>query len=150
MHFICREIEEKDIPCVAEIRTHNSGSAAPWSARIKNYLAGIVNPQCALPQRIIYVAVHNDEIIGFVASHLSTRFGCDGELQWIDTKIEFRRKGVASHLVRFLAQWFILKKAYKICVDPGNQIARALYQKNGALMLNEHWMLWADVRTIVR
>ncbi len=149
IHLTCREITEQDISHVAEIRANKNASITHWSTRVKNYLAGIVNPQGAQEERVIYVAVHNDEIIGFVAGHLSTRFGCEGELQWIDTKTEFRRMGVASQLVVHLAHWFISHKAYKVCVDPGSQIARQFYKRGQAEMLNEHWMFWNDIRVIV-
>ena len=144
-----RQISEQDVPSLAQIRATNSGSLQHWSARITNYLCGVVNPQNALAQRIIYCAEYDGAIVAFVAGHLSTRFGCEGELQWIDTKSEFRGKGVGSHLVQLLAYWFISNKAYKICVDPGDQISRKFYEKNGAVMLNEHWMYWNDVRAII-
>jgi len=73
---------------LAKIRASTSGSQDQWSDRIKQYLEGAVNPQSALRERVIYVAKQDEIIAGFVAGHLSTRFDCDGELQWIDIKPE--------------------------------------------------------------
>jgi GNAT superfamily N-acetyltransferase len=102
-----------------------------------------------LPPRVLYAAIVNDQIISFIAGHLSQRLNCDGELQWLDTVDEFRNRGIASQLVRILAKWFIDQKAYKICVDPGTDLSRQFYQKNGATDLNQAWMYWKDIRKIV-
>jgi GNAT superfamily N-acetyltransferase len=125
------------------------GSVAYWAERIELYSQGLVNPQQALPPRIIYVAEYNGEVVGFIAGHLTRRFDCGGELQWINTLPGFQHKGIASQLIKTLAAWFIERQVYKICVDPGNQIARNLYSKNGATNLNDHWMFWEDIRIIV-
>ena len=100
--------------------------------------------------RIIYIASDGDENIGFVAGHLTQRYGCAGELKWIDVGTVYRRKGIASQLVQLLANWFISQKAFKICVDPGNEGARQFYKRNGALDLNEHWLFWEDMSTMIR
>lgn len=144
-----RQATDKDFIELAKIRATGSGSMEYWADRIENYSQGLINPQQALPPRIIYLAVCNDQVVGFIAGHLTRRFNCEGELQWIDTIAEFRNRGIASHLIKLLAAWFIRNKAYKICVDPGNQIARSLYSKNGATDLNDHWMFWNDIRMIV-
>lgn len=147
--FVYREAVERDIPKIAEIRAVYSGSSEYWIDRITNYYSGNLNPQKALPKRVIYVAAINNNIIAFIAGHLSTRYDCTGELQWIDTLEKYRAKGIATSLFRILGKWFIENKAYKICVDPGNPVARKFYQKNGATNLNEHWMFWDDLRNIV-
>lgn len=144
-----RQASENEFIHLAKIRTIGSASVEYWEDRIRNYSLGLVNPQHALPPRIIYLATYNVQVVGFIAGHLTRRFNCDGELQWIDTIPEFQNRGIASHLVKLLAAWFINNKAYKICVDPGNPIARSFYAKNGATNLNDHWMYWNDIRTIV-
>lgn len=106
------------------------------------------NPQQALSPRIIYVAVTNELIIGFIAGHLTRRYDCEGELQWVNIIEEYRGNGIASELVKLLSKWFIEQKSYKICVDPGNDLARHFYKRNGAKNLNDHWMFWDDIRNI--
>jgi len=76
--------------------------------------------------------------------------GCDGELEWIDTRKEYQRMGIASELIRLLAKWFVSQKAYKICIDPGSEEAKEFYRKNGAEMLNDHWMFWENIRTMLQ
>jgi GNAT superfamily N-acetyltransferase len=145
-----REATNQDILWLAKIRADNSETEEYWNNRISKYIAGDHNPQYALKPRIIYVATSNGLIIGFVAGHLSSRYDCEGELQWIDIIDVYRKGGIATELVKKLAYWFIKKAAYKVCVDPGNDIARLFYEKNGAENLNDHWMFWKDIRKIVR
>ena len=147
--ILYRKALEKDFIQLAKIRAIGSGSVEYWEERIGNYWRGLVNPQQALPPRIIYMAACDDQVVGFIAGHLTRRFNCGGELQWIDTIPEFQNRGIASRLVKQLAAWFIGHQVYKVCVDPGNNIARNFYSKNGAKNLNDHWMFWEDIRVVV-
>ena len=130
----------QDVAFLAKIRGDYSGNEMAWKSRISGYMEGTYHPQKALSQRMIYVASANGNIVGFVAGHLTCRFNCEGELQWIDVVAEHRRQGVATELVKLLAGWLVEQKSYKICVDPGNQSDRDFYQKIGAEILNDHWM----------
>jgi len=148
-NYLYRQASISDIPYLAKIRAGNSATEEHWTNRITGYHNGTVNPQKAEQSRIIFISSHNDKIIGFIAGHLTKRFDCDGELQWIDVMAEYRRSGIASELLKELAKWFINQKSYKVCIDPGNDEARKFYQKNGATNLNDHWMYWADIRQII-
>ena len=148
-NFIFRKASTSDIPFLAKIRAKNSATEEHWTNRIIGYNNGTINPQQAEPSRIIFIACINDEIIGFIAGHLTKRFDCEGELQWIDVLIEYRRSGIASTLLKELAEWFISQNAFKICVDPGNIDARKFYSRNCAADLNDHWMFWPDIRQII-
>jgi ribosomal protein S18 acetylase RimI-like enzyme len=147
--ILYRKATEEDIESLAKLRSDNTGTEEHWEVRITNYLNLTHNPQQALRERIIYVAVHMDTIIGFIAGHLTTRYNCQGELQWINVADNYRNSGIASKLVLLLANWFTDMKSYKICVDPGNEAARSFYNKNGAKNLNDHWMFWEDIRNII-
>src|SRR5579864_6701999 len=84
-----------DIPAMAALRAEQYGesTAHHWQARITGYLQGELNPQQALPPRAIYVAHKDEKIVGFIAGHLTRRFGCDGELQWINVATDHQRTG---------------------------------------------------------
>jgi GNAT superfamily N-acetyltransferase len=140
-----REANQADVPALARIRAAEWESEAYWTARILGYMAGEVHPREALPARVIYVAVEDDAIIGFIAGHLTRRFDCQGEIEWIDVIRERRRSGIASELLRLLAAWFVQQKALRVCVDPGNAVARQFYARHGAVDLNRHWMVWENV-----
>jgi GNAT superfamily N-acetyltransferase len=147
IHF--REGTWEDIPTLAKLRAANWESEEYWLTRITGYFDGTANPWHSKAPRIVYVACAGDVIVGFVAGHLSTRLGCEGELEWIDVREEYRRKGIASEMVWVLARWFIEQGAFSICVDPGNEPAREFYSRMGAGNLNNHWMYWEDVREAV-
>lgn len=131
-----------DIPDLAKIRAAEWESEEYWMRRISGYLKYERHPQQALMPRIIYVATADGLIAGFIAGHLSQRLGCDGELEWINVIPSYRRKGIASELVKQLAIWFIEKNAFKICVNGSGQF----YETLGAKQFNKHWMIWEDIR----
>ena len=144
-----REASIEDMPALAKIRGDDWQSEEYWNQRMTDYFNRTHHPQQALDERIIYVAVLDNAVVGFIAGHLTNRFGCEGELQWIDVLPTFRRNGIASQLTRLLATWFIKNRAYKICVDPGNELAKKFYINNGVGMLNQHWMFWENIRMIL-
>ena len=146
-----REARDNDIDQLASIRAREWGAEQSWRDRIRGYASGRLNPQQALAPRVIYVAVDNSRIIGFIAGHLTRRFDCDGELQWLNVVSERRRSGVARELLLVLASWFAEKGAKRICVDadPENPTARAFYRKHGAQDLNPHWVVWPDITELL-
>jgi ribosomal protein S18 acetylase RimI-like enzyme len=146
-----RPARDSDVPAMARIRAANWETEEYWRVRISAYLAGELHPREALPARVIYVATEADSLAGFIAGHLTRRYKCDGELEWIDVIPEHRRGGVASELLRQLAAWFVEQKASRVCIDvqPSNIAARRFYAKHGAEKLNEHWLVWNDIRNVI-
>jgi GNAT superfamily N-acetyltransferase len=136
-----------DVPAVAGIRSTAWGEEDYWHTRISGYLKGEHHPRHALAPRVLYVALHQNSVVGFVAGHLTRRYSCDGELEWINVIPAHRGTGVASELFRLLAGWFVEQNAKKICVDvdPANATARRFYVRHGATTLNPHWLVWTDV-----
>src|SRR5450755_3329367 len=145
-----RKAENPDIPYLAQIRSINWGTEAYWNTRISGYLNHQIHPQQALIPRIIFIASETDTVVGFIAGHLTKRFDCDGELEWIDVVPEYQRRGIAAELLRLLATWFVERKALRICVDsdPANLIARQFYKKYGAEELNKHWLVWKNIMSV--
>jgi ribosomal protein S18 acetylase RimI-like enzyme len=147
-----RPADPADIPALGRIRAADWGKEEYWSVRIAGYASGELHPREALKPRVTYVASEGDSIVGFIAGHLTRRYGCDGELEWIDVVPDYRRCGVASELLRRLAKWFAEQGASKICVDvdPANKIARSFYSKHRAENLNPHWLVWGDITSVLR
>jgi GNAT superfamily N-acetyltransferase len=144
-----RAADQQDIIAMAEIRAANSGTIDYWKDRIEKYLRCELNPQQALPPRIIYVAEYPEKVIGFAAAHLTSRLDCNCVLQWIDVKDKWRRNGIGTKLLHRAAGWFLANEAYKVCVDPGNDAARSFYYYNGAKNLNQHWLYWENVGVLL-
>src|ERR1700754_4972284 len=112
-----RTAQSEDIEGIARLRALKRGTYEYWNHRVTQYFEGEHNPQHSLLQRTGFVAEENEVIIGFVTGHLTRRYGCDGEVQWIDVAPEQRRNGIASELLRVLAQWFVEQNALKVCVN---------------------------------
>lgn len=149
--ILYRPAEKSDVTALARIRAANWETEAYWMGRITGYREGTLHPQLALAPRVLYVATENGAVAGFIAGHLTKRFGCDGELEWIDVVAERRRMGIATELIRLLAGWFSEQKAKCVCVNvsPGNFGARRLYGRSGAEFLNEYWLVWKDIGAIL-
>ena len=137
---------------IAKIRADEWGGIDFWTSRITAYLELNHHPQQALDPRIIYVAVDGKQVIGFVAGHLTRRLNCDGELQWINVIDEYRSTGVASSLLKVMAQWFIGQKAPKVCVnaDAENATAHRFYQRYGAKVISPHWLMWTNISVVLK
>ena len=136
---------------LARIRAIDWGSDQYWRERVLGYMKGTLNPRQALALRVVLVASQDRGIVGFIAGHLTRRYDCDGEVEWINVIPEERRTGVAAELLRLLASWFAGQQAKRICgdVDPENAPARAFYRKHGAQDLNPHWLVWPDITLLV-
>jgi ribosomal protein S18 acetylase RimI-like enzyme len=152
MSVIYRETAKGDLEGMARIRAAERGEQEGWEKYIWGYLQGEVFPQKALRPRVLYTAVEDNLVVGFIAGHLTRRYECDGELQWINVVQERRGSGIAAELLRLLAAWFVEQKALKICVDvqPANTVARKFYRRHGAIDLNPHWLVWNDIRVVLQ
>lgn len=141
-----REARLADVARLAEIRAGDT-EAGPADRRMERYLAGTHHPGDALAPRVMYVALEGEHIAGYIAGHLSTRFDCRGELQYLYVARDYRRRGAASALLMALTNWFIEQDARRVCVDvvPENAAARAFYRQHGAVELNRAWMVWEDI-----
>jgi ribosomal protein S18 acetylase RimI-like enzyme len=146
-----REARDSDLKQLASIRAADWGSEQYWRERILGYMTGTHDPQQALAPRVVFVALQDARIVGFIAGHLTRRYDCDGEVEWINVIPEARRAGVAAELLRLLASWFVRHEAKRVCVDvdPENAPARAFYRKHGAEDLNPHWLVWPDIAAFV-
>lgn len=142
-----RKFLPTDIPALASIRAQSWGTEEYWVNRITKYVQTSQNPQQAKRERTIFVAIEEKQIIGLVAGHLTTRFGCEGELQWINVLPAFQGKEIATQLFKLIADWFVKKGALYICVnvEPDNTKGIHFYTKNGAEKLDDHWMIWKDI-----
>jgi len=147
MSVTYRHVEPADISGLARIRAAEWGGEDYWIARITGYLDGTHNPQKALPPRILYVALEEEKLIGFIAGHLTERFGCDGELEWVNVAPEHRGSDAASALFHLLAAWFVAQRATRVCVncDEENSRAHRFYTRHGAVPLKPHWLVWEDI-----
>lgn len=121
-----------------------------WTDRIDRYFRGEHSPQQALSARAGFVAIDRGEVQGFVAGHLTRRFGCEGELQWIDVAGHAQRQGIGYELITQIGAWFVEQNAVRVCVnvDPNNTAARRLYTRCGARQLSKFWMIWNDARVM--
>lgn len=143
-----RQALPQDIPAMARLLAQRRGEVDFWVGRLSAYLRGDHHPQQALPSRICYVAERQGALAGLIAGHLTTRFGCKGELQLVHVDFLHRRNKVASALLNVVGQWFIDQKAFSVCVnvEPANSVARSFYLHRGASELNDYWCVWNDIR----
>jgi len=142
-----RPVEPRDVPALAAIRAEEWQTRDYWKKRIRAYLDGTSNPQQALPERALFVAEEKGILIGFIAGHRTRRYGCEGELEWINVAAPHRGRGLSRLLLLRMTTWFAEQKAFRVCVNvrSDNQPAMALYRRAGAQPLCPGWMVWADI-----
>jgi len=87
-----RPAESRDVIVMAAVRARDCETQEYWEPRIGRYLSEQQSPKEALSDRAGFVAVNGDTIVGFVSGHRTRRYGCDGELQWVDVIAERRRR----------------------------------------------------------
>ena len=144
-----RQATTADVLGMAQCRLGDpaAGVADP---RMAAYLDGHHHPQQALPPRVAFVALVGTTVVGYIGGHLTRRYQCDGELQYLFVAPQYRRTGIASELLRLLARWFAHEGARKVCVnvEPDNGGARAFYTRHGAFSLHSFWLAWNDIRVV--
>jgi GNAT superfamily N-acetyltransferase len=150
--LLYRQAQETDIPAMAQIRAADWGTEEYWRVRILQYLTQQLHPREALGSRVSFVCLERESVVGLIAGHLTRRFGCDGELEWVSVRPRYRGKGIASELLHRLAEWFATHGAVRVCVDvePSNEAARHFYRCHGADDLKPHWMIWKDIGQVLR
>lgn len=136
-----------DVPRLVGLPREGEAGGDP---RMAQYFSGGQHPRFALEPRAMWMATAGEAAIGYVAGHLSRRFDCEGELQWIYVVADHRRNHVASELLRLMAAWFVEHDARRICVDVGDDAARPFYRRQGAIDLNKHWMVWNDIGDVLK
>jgi ribosomal protein S18 acetylase RimI-like enzyme len=147
---LCREAGLAAVAALARIRGADRAAQEYWRKRIGGYLRGEIHPQKALKERVVFLAEISTVAIGLVAGHLSRRYECHGELQWVNVLPDYQREGIASRLLWRLAEWFTKHGAARVCVDvsPENTGARQFYRRHGAEDMNRHWLVWPDMRMV--
>jgi len=145
-----RRATAADVPQLAESRSADP-DAGPADARMAAYLEGRHHPRQALGPRVAYLATVTGTVAGYIGGHLTRRHGCDGEVQYLYVAPAYRRTGVASTLLRQLAQWFVQQEAVRICVDVNDDSpgAAPFYVSHGAQHLRPHWMVWSDIEIVL-
>lgn len=136
-----------DVPGMAASRAADR-DAGPADNRMEAYLRGRHHPRHARAPRTAFVASVGELVIGYVGGHLSDRFGCEAEVQYLYVTPAWRRQGVGRSLLSRLGRWFLAQEARRICVDvnPDSPEARPFYQACGAQPLNRAgWMVWPDI-----
>jgi GNAT superfamily N-acetyltransferase len=145
--FRYRQASELDVAAMARLREQSGWEGGGSAERMGRYLRGEHHPQHAQAARIAFVAEDGNGLVGFIAGHLTTRFDCDGELQWLLVDPAARGGPAATQLWAHLRDWFVAQQSRRVCVnvEPGNARARRFYARMGAMELSSHWMVWSDV-----
>ncbi|QEM05627.1 GNAT family N-acetyltransferase [Mucilaginibacter rubeus] len=108
------------------------------------------SPATSKPQRVLFKAVADNSIIGYIAVHLTTRYEKDAEIQSFYVLKEYQRKGIGTGLLLNAVNWLETQHTKSLCVGIAkNTPYRAFYIKYGGGHLNEHWICWEDVAAII-
>src|SRR5262245_46840171 len=95
-----REASAADVPSMARCRLTDPTDNGMADSRMAAYFACQHHPQQALPPRVGYVALHKDEVVGYIAGHCTMRNECSGEVQYLFVAPAYRRQGIGTSLLR--------------------------------------------------
>ena len=145
-----REATSADVPDMVHARASDL-EAGPADTRMARYLDGEHHPQKALTPRTAFVALKGGSVVGYIGGHLTRRYDCDGELQYLYVVREERRAGIASELLRLLARWFAEHDAHQVCVgvDEDNSGAHNFCAYHGAKGLDLAFLAWSNIQDVL-
>jgi len=107
------------------------------------------SPQTSKPERVVFKAVLEGKLIGYIAGHLTTRYNKDAEIQSFYVLKQHQRKGIGKLLLSKFTEWLETRQAKSLCVGIAeNNLYKAFYLKHGGQFLNEHWIVWDDIKHI--
>jgi GNAT superfamily N-acetyltransferase len=144
------EIESKkqSIPeCIEDFEVNYSSRYAPWQTYFKGQ-----SPQTSRPERLTLKAVtKKNKIIGYLAGQLTTRYNMDAEIQSFYVLKQEQKKEVGTRLLAEFVKWLSDLNAKTLCVgiNPENKY-KAFYLKHGGKYLNEHWIFWQDISSLLK
>lgn len=119
-------------------------------ARWQTYFAG-QSPTSAKPERVVFKALIENELIGYIAGHLTTRYHKDAEIQSFYVLKEYQRKGVGLQLLQCFVKWLIELEAGSLCVGIAEANPyQAFYLKFNGKYLNPHWIYWDDLNKLLQ
>ena len=147
-----RQATTADVPAMMKSHLEHPATDAA-DPRMAAYFDCQHHPQQALVPRVGYIAVANNTVIGYIAGHRTTRHGCAGEVQYLFVSPKFRRRGIATELIRQLADWFHSQGVQSVCValaDDSPPEAKPFYESVGAVPLKKHWYAWQNIAFILR
>ena len=75
-----------------------------------------------------------------------------GEVQYLFVSPKFRRRGIATELIRLMAQWFDSQKVGNVCVALANDSppeAKPFYESVGAVPFKKFWYAWPNIDVVL-
>lgn len=113
--------------------------------RWAGYMTGESSPQHARPERVVFKACLRDEIVGFIAGHLTTRHERDAEIQACHVRAEYQHLGVDERLLLRFLTWARQREARSLCAEvaPDSRY-RELFGRYQGRDLGRHWICWDD------
>ena len=139
-----------DVTAMSECRRIDAGGV---DERMPAYFRCEHDPHQALMPRVGFLAESGGRVVGYIAGHLTTRHGADGELQYLYVLSHVRRRGIGTRLIRALADWFCGQGARTVCVgvDADSPAAIPFYRALGARPLSDEkplWYVWRNVAAV--
>ncbi len=149
--ILYRKATSADVAAMEQSRIGDVDAGAA-DERMRAYFDGNQHPREALLPRTGFVALDGENVVGYIAGHLTRRFGYQGEVQYLYVGPQHRRQGIATELLRRMAAWFDDQNATRVCVNVNvdSPSAAPFYLSRGASVLNQHWYTWDDISLLLQ
>ena len=88
-------------------------------------------------------------VVEYVAAHLTTRQGCEVNSN-TSSSLRTIGAGIATELIRLVADWFVEQGAAKVCVcvDADTPAAGPFYTARNAVPMRNFWVGWEDISVV--
>ena len=132
MEIFIREIEEKDYPVLLSLWNNELGNRHVTAENIAPHYDRVKNDD----RYKTYVALLEDEVVGFISSSQTYAVGFDGSYMQIiamAVKTEKQNKGIGTKLIQSMESYARERSCYSIGVCSGfkRTDAHAFYERNG-------------------
>lgn len=90
-------------------------------------------------------------MVGFIAGHLTTRYGKEVEIQSFFVLPENQRTGLGGKLLLQFIGWASRHNVKSLCVGiAAKNKYKAFYLKYGGRYINPHWIYWDDMQALAQ
>lgn len=152
-----RKATIEDAPAIARTEVESKLASLPsfvspvevdYHARLErwtHYINRTRSPKLALDPRIVVLACAEQDVIGYIACHQTTKWGVQAELQSLYILKPYQGRGIGTALFSLVVAWLEQRGLHTlgVGVHRGSPYNR-FYEKLGGVRRDEHTYVWVD------
>jgi GNAT superfamily N-acetyltransferase len=156
-----REAGIHDAPAIARTEVASKLASLPgfvspievnYDARLErwmHYINRTRSPNLALDPRIVILACAEQDVVGYIACHQTTKWSVDAELQSLYLLKPYQGRGIGTALFSLSVAWLEKSglRSLGVGIHPNSPYNR-FYEKLGGVQRDAHTYTWTDWRQL--